>query len=662
MNNFDNTLLDTFSFEIKSAIVASDARISSISVFADMVWNRTEYAESRTSWKGAKVHWRMLFERYGETHHSLIISFMEFAYALLFDPIEEDRQRDTKTIQNNVKCLDNFLQYLQDHRLYNIADLDHNHLQDYLKWLLVQREISTHKRNNTDHDSIMWAGHRVSVLQLYHRYSKRVSQPLLIHPFHGEGVFRQFRTKRRNVDENTTPIIPKIIWDPFLCAALDYVEIYANDILIGQKEIEKIRSNILPNYIDLPVFKKQPQYFTTLHVNPVLKNLKHAFVLNPKTGMPWRTNWLKSTVVQREMRALHDACLVVIAGLSGMRENELSLIQVNGFWKDTSPDGSSLRYQIESRVTKGNGDRKRRWEVNEPVFRACEILTQLTSYARAHVRYRELFIQAWDIAPTALFSSDLKETKLGYIYGRTAILPVAANSFTRYLRRFSTHLNEAFDGQYRLPLIEAKPWIFVTRMLRRSLAGRIAREPFGTIAGMLHYKHLKITTFLGYAGSDDNWLEDLHDEELAANEEFLEQVWEDLQEGALAGAKGEEMVREFKGMAGDLKKNALIYFLESNRANLHVGLLNYCVFQKERALCLMGHPESAEDVPVLNACHPDRCANSCIARNHLPQWEAQVNDAQAMLNHSKISEPQKIALMRDLEKTYRIVNRLKTST
>jgi hypothetical protein len=497
---------------------------------------------------------------------------------------------------------------------------------------------------------------RIAAIQLYFRYGKRVSQPLSVNPLHGESVFVYLGKRPKERGENTTPVIPKVVWDAYLRAALDYVEIYAPDILYGQQFVETIRSEVLPNFIDRPTFSIAN--FTRRQVDPALEKMRYQFAINPATQEPWRSNWSKFSELQSEMHALYDACLVVTGCLSGMREVELSLLEVGDYWTYSALEGPAKRYRVASRLTKGTQDTKREWEVNEPVFKACKIVENLTSYARGQVDHKELFLQAWNISPGNAFSSEIRKTTTGSLYGKMNIMPVGPQAFTRHLRRFAEHLENAFGCRYRLPAADCKPWIFVMRMLRRSLAGRIAREPFGMIAGMLHYKHVKITTFAGYAGSDHEWLETLQEQEIAASDEFLADIWEDLQEGALAGAKGEEIVREFLGTAGDLKKNTHQYFLESTRANLHIGFFNYCIFQKDRALCIKDK-ESHDVSPVVNACHPDRCANSCITRKHLPQWQTQVDDARAMLAHKKVSEPQRIALSRDLDKVVRIVDRLR---
>src|SRR3546814_3309117 len=62
----------------------------------------------------------------------------------------------------------------------------------------------------------------------------------------------------------------------------------------------------------------------------------------------------------------------------------------------------------------------------------------------------------------------------------------------RQLNRFRDHLNDHF-GSAQAPVIPAgpdgRPWRLTTRQFRRTIAWHIANRPFGTIAGMIQYKH-----------------------------------------------------------------------------------------------------------------------------------------------------------------------------
>src|SRR3546814_3946765 len=48
---------------------------------------------------------------------------------------------------------------------------------------------------------------------------------------------------------------------------------------------------------------------------------------------------------------------------------------------------------------------------------------------------------------------------------------------------------------------DGKPWRITTRQFRRTIAWHIANRPFGTIAGMIQYKHASVAAFEGYAGT-----------------------------------------------------------------------------------------------------------------------------------------------------------------
>ncbi|MBV1952068.1 MAG: hypothetical protein KUG64_07740, partial [Cycloclasticus sp.] len=74
------------------------------------------------------------------------------------------------------------------------------------------------------------------------------------------------------------------------------------------------------------------------------------------------------------------------------------------------------------------------------------------------------------------------------------------------------------------------------------------------------------------------------------------------------------------------------------------------------ALCLKD--TKAKDMPIMNACHPDVCKNSCISKTHLPAWESQKNDVNSMLKQKGISENQEGVLKAQLVSLESVINPL----
>jgi hypothetical protein len=87
---------------------------------------------------------------------------------------------------------------------------------------------------------------------------------------------------------------------------------------------------------------------------------------------------------------------------------------------------------------------------------------------------------------------------------------------------------------------------------------------------------------------------------------------------------------------------------------LHVGYLNDCFFEPATALCL-GRSTGSESQPILSNCAPDRCPNSCIARRHLPPWQAAIAHAETMLEEKRLSSVQRSAIRQDRDRMRKLI-------
>jgi hypothetical protein len=80
-----------------------------------------------------------------------------------------------------------------------------------------------------------------------------------------------------------------------------------------------------------------------------------------------------------------------------------------------------------------------------------------------------------------------------------------SSEIVRALNAFRDHVNAELvhkDLTNAIPTMhEGEPFKITTRQFRRTLAWHIANRPFGTIAGMIQYKHASVAAFEGYAGS-----------------------------------------------------------------------------------------------------------------------------------------------------------------
>ena len=80
-----------------------------------------------------------------------------------------------------------------------------------------------------------------------------------------------------------------------------------------------------------------------------------------------------------------------------------------------------------------------------------------------------------------------------------------------------------------------------------------------------------------------------------------------------------------------------------------------------RRPCQQHVPEKDRHAPVTSHCHPNLCPNSCITKEHLPAWEAQLLEIQRLRKGPKLSEPQRVALDQEKAKIERIIAPLRKS-
>jgi integrase len=206
--------------------------------------------------------------------------------------------------------------------------------------------------------------------------------------------------------------------------------------------------------------------------------------IDPDTGKPWRPRFDAKTLLVEE-RMLQAACYIVCAYLTGMRDAEVQAMRVGYLDVQRSEDGLIERYRIKSTVYKRRDVRGQaeRWITIEPVAKAITVVERLTSHIRRHRGGDTL----WRV---------LAERRDGKDHISAEIV--------RQLNAFRDYLNAQF-GTPEAPIIppgpDGKPWRITTRQFRRTVAWHIANRPFGTVAGMIQYKHASIAAYEGYAGS-----------------------------------------------------------------------------------------------------------------------------------------------------------------
>ncbi|MFC0804684.1 MULTISPECIES: integrase [Sinorhizobium] len=604
----------------------------------------------------------------------------------------------------------NFFNFVKDDR--GVCDLRH------VDQALLDRFAKSLRDGRRPIIVTQWLG---IVFDLYAFRNHLSVAKLSFEPWHGRRP-AEVAGYRFSVEENRTPRIPEDIIRPLLAWSLKYVTVFAPDILAARNELRMLeehhamliaedalahrnerrarRKARLIAYLDerrkqgrgVPAWPVRiGGRFSSAGSEPPLNwqliylhagadaNLRRPLderpgdgarqiveaavhelgtevggmdtpiSIDPDTGNPWRARF-DARALAVEERMLQAACYIVCSYLTGMRDSEVQAMRPGCLSVTRTEDGLIDRHRVRSVAYKGKETRgdEAEWITIAPVAAAIAVLEQLIMRSVERRGTETLW-------PVLFIARARKHT-------------LSTDIVTR-LNQFRDHLNERF-GTAGEPVVPAgpngRPWQLTTRQFRRTIAWHIANRPFGTIAGMIQYKHVSVAAFEGYAGSSrSGFRAEVETERRLGQMDDILTYFDERQLGAgLFGPAAGRIGRSLDAAAAELQplpgiiadRGRLRVLLADTARTLHVGVLADCFFDPATAVCLRHAASGDQIAPMISLCEPSRCPNACITTRHRPAWADAAENARAILKEKRLSELQRLAVGKDLQRIEKILS------
>ncbi|GAA4442559.1 hypothetical protein [Phytohabitans houttuyneae] len=482
-------------------------------------------------------------------------------------------------------------------------------------------------------------------------------------------------------NENATDRIPETVFGPLLAWALRFIDDFAADILAADTKWRTLRhqprrttmpgdqvpaalrkfldehrahSRPLPGYAGRPNLTNIAERIgaTTLQLRPhrseldavaAIVGLSTAGQLDvPITGRLDGHPWIPAIASMHKgtrhglgtlARLLQAACYVTIAFLSGMRDSEIKHLRRGCLRVERDPNGTAYRWKLHGTAFKGERDPSgspATWAVGQPVARAVEVLERLQPD-------RDLLFARLPHGP-------------GNGPAAKGLTTALVNSSTNtQLNEFSDWVNAYCAEHGRadiIPIVNGQPWRLKTSQFRRTLAWFIARRPGGAIAGAIHYRHLSIQMFEGYAGtSDSGFRAEVESEQAIARGEHLLAMVDKHEHHSLSltgpgAAEAHRRLDDFAGspsFAGSVitDPRRLLRLMRKHDPAIYPSDYVTCVYDQAKALC---HKTNRAQ-PDLVGCWPLDCRNTALTESNLDTWRAEATRIKGQLQQRPALPP-----------------------
>lgn len=245
------------------------------------------------------------------------------------------------------------------------------------------------------------------------------------------------------------------------------------------------------------------------------------------------------------------------------------------------------------------------------------------------------------------------------------------------IKVFIAHVNRHrhLTGLAEIPDTHVTPHMF-----RRTMAMLTKDYPGSEIAVGMQLKHaatraLANRTTQGCMDHDPSWARHLESAIADRRFERLKDMFDADSRGDTIGyGPGADHLREafaavrhqsgqlrsgMNGRHGDVRIEYDL--LRRTRLSIRFGTLNHCTMNDSDptgAKCLEDAVVPPGHIgPLIDCCQPSRCANSVIAPEHLPIWQAEVASLTGLLEHPKLPPNRRAHLQAQLHEAERVITK-----
>lgn len=603
-----------------------DGREIVVSRYADDVWDFWPYIPQGNRKLSSKaIDWRVALDHPSgkltdPAHAELLASAKDFIWSLFNEPIEGRKRPTMGTVVGHFTSLVPLLRWMVSRGIRRFRDLRGKTLE----YVLVARN----SEKTGKPVAIGWYARRLMLLEDIYLQREKVVDALDVHPWPGESgaTLAGDTTKGRSMK---TLRIPEATVRRLARIAVDYVDQQAARLLDAR------------DAIDLAVNNASGHIATSIRVR-----------MSRQLGFDGFRD------LNNELALLRDACYIVIAMFSGIRDSETLSLERDCIRYSKTDDGIDLTW-LHGTIYK-TGLRAHRWLVPPIVEVAVRVLEryrlpyaieverqiaefeQRVSLAIPHSRGHKMLVKRLYAARRDRNSLFLGTTpRTGHT---TNVLSGAL--INRRLKHFCEHFDIlGEDGQ---------PWPLSAHQFRRTYAYFVASAELGDLHYLReHFGHWSIDMTLLYTdGATDEYDidSDLLQEILRSKAEKQEGVFRNYLLTDASLANGDLMLADLRRSIKTAKNKEELIKQVSDGVSLNGTGHSWCIGNAKGNGC--------GGLCIFEADMCVDCSYGMIGPEHLPVWQEIAKQQQEALAMPDMGIPGKARSERILAKAHEVIAKL----
>lgn len=557
--------------------------------YEENVWSfHADFLQKNVKKSGTQINWNVDLQNGSsltdESYERLLITCKDFILSLKNGYNRNGNSSKPSTIIKAFKSLIPLLRWMVSEHIFDLSDLDSKSVNLYLNHL----RTSTSRYSKPIGNGEIFK--RLNVINELWKSKKYISNGIVINPFPTANPYELSGITKSEQTEKKFDFIPDTIAVSLGTIAANYVENLSKNILDAQAAVDIEFENTLLEKSESTADKA---------ARVVANNYGYCYVKD----------------LSSDIGNLRTACYIIVALFTGIRDSEISSLEINCMSHDLIDGFSWVNGYIYKTADTKN---KVRWMAPPIVGKAVEVMEKLTLTLRGKVQEKidKLIVDINSPLTNGVLLEGLQSELRQLEKDKNSIWLVQSSKLQNSISTNKTIHQQLIDfvEGHDIPFHNGAKWKLHPHQFRKTFVKFMVKNSMNLKYLQEHFKHISLDMTAWY-DIDDITLS----EEISAYYNELTSITIDsiVNSDNIAGKGGQKIA--------SIKNNYFYGDVQESKEKVIKGLSQTVTLRSTGVSWCMGDIENGNCSGVhgcmIDPSNVNECSQAIITKEHLPSWQ-----------------------------------------